>query len=323
MKKTIAAGALAGAAVLSLAACGSSAAAPSSATSARPTISAASPAETATSESNCSVDCVDPGASGTNAWYAQVQGPLQQVSQDLSQIASDASSNPVELTVDGAQLSQDAQAVLNEENDPAPVDNSDFVAAMNDYIAAGNDYSGDNSSGEQNIAQANQEIGEGDTALSSFQAAIEGSSASAVPATTAPASSAPAASTTPTVAATASCGSQMKLWYIQDGGKNQIAVDHGSWTYITVTATTVADIHAEAQGLLGAALAGARGGPPACDTVAAHAWATAMAYLSKAATLEKSATTVAPIPAAVQDANAGFAALATVTAEGNKYAAQP
>jgi len=115
----------------------------------------------------------------------------------------------------------------------------------------------------------------------------------------------------------------MKLWYIQDGGKNQIAVDHGSWTYITVTATTVADIHAEAQGLLGAALEGARSGPPACDAVAAHAWATAMADLNKAATLEQAVTTVAPVPAAVQDANAGFAALATVTAEGNKYAAQP
>jgi hypothetical protein len=116
----------------------------------------------------------------------------------------------------------------------------------------------------------------------------------------------------------------MKLWYIQYGGKNQIAVDHGSWTYITVTATTLAAVHAEAHGLLGTALVGARsGGPPACDAVAAHAWATAMAYLNKAATLEQASTTVAPVPAAVEDANAGFAALATVTAEGNKYAAQP
>jgi len=140
--KIIAAGTLAGAVVLGLAACGS-AAAPTRAVSAAPAVSAASPAQSATPESGCSVDCVDPAASGAKAWYAQVQAPLQQVSQDLSQISSDASSNPAELTVDGAQLSQDAQAVLNEETDPAPVDNSDFVAAMNDYIAAGNDYSGD------------------------------------------------------------------------------------------------------------------------------------------------------------------------------------
>jgi len=320
MKRTIAAGALAGTAALSLAACGSSAATPAG-TATIP--SASSPAATATSVSSCSVDCTAPIASGPSAWLAQVQAPLQQVSQDLSQISSDASSDPASLTVDGAQLAQDAQAVLNDEIDPAPVDNSDFVAAMNDYIAAGNDYSGDNSSGQQNISQANQEIGEGNTVLNSFDAANGGSSATAAPATTAPASSAPAVATTPAAASTASCGTQMKLWYIQDGGKNQIAVDHGSWTYITVTATTVADIHAEAQGLLGAALEGAHSGPPACDAVAAHAWATAMAYLNKAATLEQAVTTVAPVPAAVQDANAGFAALATVTAEGNKYAAQP
>jgi hypothetical protein len=291
----------------------SGSAAPSTAPAAAPATTA-DPA--ATSESS-------PVASGASAWAAQVQAPLQQVSQDLSQIASDESSNPANLTVDGANLTGDAQAVLNDETDPAPVDNSDFVAAMNDYIAAGNDYSGDNSSGQQNVAQADQEVAAGNTALKSFEAANTESSAAAAPATTASASA--AASTTPVAATTASCGTQMKLWYIQYGGKNQIAVFHGTWNGrggIT-TDTTLASLHAAGQALLGATLGAASGSPPACDAVAARAWKTAMTDLGEAGTIEQHVTTITVTPAAAQDANAGFAALATVTAEGTKYAAQP
>ena len=291
------------------------------------TAPAAAPAPTAdpavTSESSCTVDCVNPVASGASAWAAQVQAPLQQVSQDLSQISSDESSNPANLTVDGANLTGDAQAVLNDETDPAPVDNSDFVAAMNDYIAAGNDYSGDNSSGQQNIAQADQEVAAGNAALKSFEAANTGSSAAA-PATTAPASSA-APGTTPAAAATASCGTQMKLWFIQYGGKNQIAVFHGTWNGpggIT-TDTTLASLHAAGQALLGATLGSVSGSPPACDGVAARAWKTAMTDLGAAGTIEQHVTTITVTQAAAQDVNAGFAALATVTAEGTRYAAQP
>lgn len=292
----------------------SGSAAPSTAPAAAP---AATTDPAATSES-------PPVASEASAWAAQVQAPLQQVSQDLSQIASDESSNPANLTVDGANLTGDTQAVLNDETDPAPVDNSDFVAAMNSYIAAGNDYSGDNSSGQQNVAQADQEVAAGNAALKSFEAANGGSSAAAAPATTAPASSA-AAGTTPVAAATASCGSQMKLWYIQYGGKNQIAVFHGTWNGrggIT-TDTTLANLHAAGQALLGATLGPASGSPPACDAVAARAWKTAMTDLGEAGAIEQHVTTITVTPAAAQDANAGFAALATVTAEGNKYAAQP
>ncbi len=289
---------------------------------------AAAPAPTAdpaaTSESSCTVDCVNPIASGESGWLAQVQGALQNVQQDLAQISSDESSDPESLSLDGANLASDAQAVLNDETDPAPVDNSDFVAAMNDYIAAGNDYSGDNSSGQQNVAQANQEVAAGNAALSSFDTANGGSSAAA-PATTAPASSAPAAGTTPAAAATASCGTQMKLWYIQSGGKNQIAVFHGTWNGpggITAD-TTLASLHAAGQALLGATLGPVSGSPPACDAVAAHAWKTAMTDLGEAGTIEQHVTTITVTPAAAQDAKAGFAALAIVTAEGNKYAAQP
>jgi hypothetical protein len=293
--------------------CGGSAA-PSTAPTADPA---------ATSESSCTVDCVNPIASGESGWLAQVQGALQNVQQDLAQISSDESSDPEALSLDGANLAGDAQAVLNDETDPAPVDNSDFVAAMNDYIAAGNDYSGDNSSGQQNVTQADQEVAAGTAALKSFEAANTGSSAAA-PATTAPASSA-AAATTPAAAATASCGTQMKLWYIQDGGKNQIAVFHGTWNGpggIT-TDTTLANLHAAGQALLGATLGPVSGSPPACDAVAARAWKTAMRDLGEAGTIEQHVTTITVTPAAAQDANAGFAALATVTAEGNKYAAQP
>jgi hypothetical protein len=287
--------------------CGGSAA-PSTAPAAAP---APTVAPAATSESSCTVDCVNPVASGASAWAAQVQAPLQQVSQDLSQIASDESGNPDDLTVDGADLTGDAQAVLNDETDPAPVDNSDFVAAMNDYIAAGNDYSGDNSSGQQNVTQADQEVAAGNAALKSFEAANTGSGTAAAPATT------------PVAGTTASCGTQMKLWYIQYGGKNQIAVFHETWNGrggIT-TDTTVADLHAAGQALLGATLGA--GSPPACDAVAARAWKTAMTDLGEAGTIEEHVTMVTVTPAAAQDANAGFAALAAVTAEGTKYAAQP
>jgi hypothetical protein len=285
------------------------------------TAPAAAPA--ATSESSCTVDCVNPVASGESGWLAQVQGALQNVQQDLAQISSDEGSDPESLSLDGANLASDAQAALNDETDPAPVDNSDFVAAMNDYIAAGNDYSGDNSSGQQNAAQADQEVAAGNAALSSFDAANRESSAAAAPATTAPASSAPAAGTTPAAAATASCGTQMKLWYIQYGGKNQIAVFHGTWNGpggIT-TDTTLANLHAAGQALLGATLGSVSGSPPACDAVAARAWKTAMTDLGEAGTIEQHVTTITVTPAAAQDAKAGFAALATVTAEGNKYAA--
>ena len=249
MKKTIATVALAGTAALSLAACGSGAAAPAGvpAVPAASVPSASTPAATATSVSNCSVDCTAPIATGSSAWYGQVQAPLQEVSGDLTQISTDASGNPASLSLDGAELAQDAQAVLNDEIDPAPVDNADFVAAMNDYIAAGNDYSGDNSSGQQNTAQAVQEIGEADTALNSFDAANGGSSGTAAPSSSAPAlaTSAPAATpTTPTAptapaapgtttAAALWCGPvtnvrtapSLAVWKTGSGGADDVYVD--------------------------------------------------------------------------------------------------
>jgi hypothetical protein len=140
---------------------------------------AAAPAPTAdpapTSESSCTVDCVNPVASGESGWLAQVQGALQNVQQDLDSISSDASNNPENLSVDGSQLEGDAQAALDPNYDPPPADNADWVTAMNDYVTAGEDYSGDNTNEQDdNPAQANQEIAAANSALAAFNAANGG-----------------------------------------------------------------------------------------------------------------------------------------------------
>jgi hypothetical protein len=143
------------------------------------TAPAAAPAPTAdpaaTSESSCTVDCVNPVASGESGWLAQVQGALQNVQQDLTAISSDASNDPDNLVVDGSQLEGDAQAALDPNYDPPPADNADWVTAMNDYVTAGEDYSGDNTNEQDdNPAQASQEIAAGNSALTRFNAANGG-----------------------------------------------------------------------------------------------------------------------------------------------------
>ena len=151
--------------------CGGSAA-PSTAPAAAPAPTA-DPA--ATSESSCTVDCVNPIASGESGWLAQVQGALQNVQQDLNSISSDASNNPDNLALDGSQLEGDAQAALDPNYDPPPADNADWVTAMNDYVTAGEDYSDDNTNEQDNSpAQASQQIAEGNSALARFNAANGG-----------------------------------------------------------------------------------------------------------------------------------------------------
>ncbi len=147
-------------------------AAPSTAPAAAP-VPTADPA--ATSESSCTVDCVNPVASGESGWLAQVQGALQNVQQDLNNISSDSSDNPDNLAVDGSQLELDAQAALDPNYDPPPADNADWTTAMNDYVTAGEDYSDDNTNEQDdNSAQASQEITAGNVALASFNAANGG-----------------------------------------------------------------------------------------------------------------------------------------------------
>jgi hypothetical protein len=144
-----------------------------------PTAPAAAPASAAdpaaTSESSCTVDCVNPVATGEGGWLAQVQGALQNVQEDLNSISSDASGDPDSLTLDGSQLEGDAQAALDPNYDPPPADNTDWVTAMNDYVTAGEDYSDDNmSQQDDNPAQASQEITAGNSALADFNAANGG-----------------------------------------------------------------------------------------------------------------------------------------------------
>jgi hypothetical protein len=153
--------------------CGAAAAA-STAPAAAPSVAPAA-APSATSESSCTVDCVNPVASGESGWLAQVQGALQNVQQDLSSISSDSGSAADNLTVDGSELEQDAQAALDPNDDPPPADNTDWMTAMNDYVTAGQDYSGDNmNTQDDNPAQASQEITAGNSALASFNAANGG-----------------------------------------------------------------------------------------------------------------------------------------------------
>jgi hypothetical protein len=161
------------------AAASSAAPASSAAAAAAPAAPTAVPAPTAdpaaTPESSCTVDCVNPVATGESGWLAQVQGALQNVQQDLGSISSDASNNPSNLALDGSQLEGDAQAALDPNYDPPPADNADWVTAMNDYVTAGEDFAGDNmNEQDDNSAQASQEIAAGNAALASFNAANDG-----------------------------------------------------------------------------------------------------------------------------------------------------
>jgi hypothetical protein len=169
---------------------------------ASPTAAAAAPVPTAdpaaTSESSCTVDCVNPVASGESGWLAQVQGALQNVQQDLNNLSSDASDNPNNIALDGSQLEQDAQAALDPSYDPPPTDDTDWVTAMNDYVTAGEDYSGDNTNEQDdNAAQANQELGEANLALASFNAANGGVLNGTIPSAIGPSSATASASATP------------------------------------------------------------------------------------------------------------------------------
>jgi hypothetical protein len=146
-----------------------------SATSSTAPVAAPAPDPAPTSESSCSVDCVDPVPSGESGWLAQVQGALQNVQQDRAAIASDSGSDPDNVALDGSELEGDAQAALNPNYDPPPTDNADWVTAMNGYVTAGEDYAGDNENQQDdNPAQANQELGEANAALAAFNSANGG-----------------------------------------------------------------------------------------------------------------------------------------------------
>jgi hypothetical protein len=182
-----------------------------------------------TSESSCTVDCVNPIPSGESGWLAQVQAALQNVQQDLSDASSDVSNNPNNLAADGSQLAADAQAALDPNYDPPPTDNADWVRAMNDYITAGEDYSGDNTNAaDNNNAAAGQEISDGNSALASFSAAngdvLSGTIESA-------------ASPTPTV----SVASPLGTWNVTYGAPAVVSITKSGSQY-TIAATTTVNV---------------------------------------------------------------------------------
>jgi hypothetical protein len=269
-----------------LAACGSSSSAPA-ATIHSPAGAVPASSAGATSEANCTVDCVNPVASTNAEWYAQVSGALGQVQDDLTSIQADA--NSPDLTVDGAQLAQDAQAALDTETDPAPIDNADFVTAMNDYVAAGNDYSGFNDSGTQNAAQAAQEVAAAQAAINSFNAAqSSGSSATTAPASSAPVTTAPAATTAPTasgVVATLWCGnvtnvstaSNLTVWKTGSTFTTAIPGIKVGFAAMENPNTPAATVVATSASLCEEVL-GAREGPPPTDLAQFNM---AMAYFAQ------------------------------------------
>jgi hypothetical protein len=183
----------------------------------------------ATSESSCTVDCVNPVPSGESGWLAQVQGALQNVQQDLSDVSSDASSNPDNLAADGSQLAADAQAALDPNDDPPPADNADWVTAMNDYVTAGENYSGHNTNAADNSnAAAAQEISDGNSALASFNAA-NGDVLSGI--IEPPASPAP----------TASAAGPLGTWNVTYGAPAVVSITKSGSLY-TITATTTINV---------------------------------------------------------------------------------
>ena len=128
----------------------------------------------------------------------------------------------------------------------------------------------------------------------------------------------------PSAVPTGSCASQVKDWYLRFG-KTEIANFHAGWTAITAPGVPLATRRAEGQAMEGSALPGQNTDIPipACDDPG-HAWATAMAYFVKAGSLVYNFPDGAIVPAAIQNAKSGFASLATVAAEIDKYTpAQP
>jgi hypothetical protein len=211
----------------------------SAASSAAP---AAAPAPTAapvaTSESSCTVDCVDPVPSGESGWLAQVQGALANVQQDLSEVSSDASSNPDNLAADGSQLASDAQAALDPNYDPPPADNADWVSAMNDYVTAGEDYSGDNTNAaDNNNAAAGQEISDGNSALASFNAANGDVLSGTIESAATPTPTVSAASSTPTMSAASPLGT----WNVTYGAPAVVSITESGSQY-TIAATTTVNV---------------------------------------------------------------------------------
>ena len=164
-------------------------------------------------------------------------------------------------------------------------------------------------------------------AASHAPAAVASTPASAVSLPATASASASASLPSPSVGVAGTCASQVKTWYLASGS-SEIADFHAAWAHIVVPVSTasngqtLAARNAEGQALELAATPGQQPPLPTCDDPG-HAWETAMAYFVKAGKLVIGLGGTL-VPAAVQNAKAGFAALATVAGEIDKYTpAQP
>ena len=125
----------------------------------------------------------------------------------------------------------------------------------------------------------------------------------------------------PSVGVAGTCASQVKTWYLASGS-SEIATFHHTWKFV-VNPGTLASQSASGQALYLSATPGQQPPMPSCGDPG-HDWALALGYLRNAGATEQHLRTLGVSPTAAQDAKAGFAALATVAGEIDKYTpAQP
>jgi hypothetical protein len=140
------------------------------------------------------------------------------------------------------------------------------------------------------------------------------------PASASPSLSATVPASTPSTAVT-SCGAQVKSWYLASGS-SEIATFHNTWKDL-IRQGTLASLHASGQAMYLSAVPGQQSAIPLCGDPG-HDWVVALGFFRGAGAIEQHMLSIGVSPTAAQDAKAGFAALATVAGEIDKYTpAQP
>jgi hypothetical protein len=162
-------------------------------------------------------------------------------------------------------------------------------------------------------------------AASHAPAAVASTPASALslPATASASPSLPATvpASTPSTAAIGSCGAQVKTWYLASGS-SEIATFHNTWKDL-IKQGTLASQSASGQAMYLSAVPGQQSAMPSCGDPG-HDWALALGFFRNAGAIAQHLRSIGVSPTAAQDAKSGFAALATVAGEIDKYTpAQP
>jgi hypothetical protein len=151
-------------------------------------------------------------------------------------------------------------------------------------------------------------------------AASTPASAVSLPATASASPSLPV-TPSPSVGVAGTCASQVKTWYLASGS-SEIATFHNTWKDL-IKQGTLASLHASGQAMYLSAVPGQQSAIPPCGDPG-HDWAVALGFFRSAGAIEQHILSIGVSPTAAQDAKAGFAALATVAGEIDKYTpAQP